>query len=113
MIKLIKLITGEEVIGDVTYHDDYVLMDKPCAIMLLGSRSTPDQQSLGLVPYAGYAKEHSIKVKKTSVVWEAELADEVFNQYNSIFGTGIQIVSNQLGRTTVDGGRQTPQVNIS
>ena len=113
MIRLLKLITGEEVIGKVTYNDDFVIVDKPCAIMLLGSRSTPEQQSLGLVPYAGYTKEHTIKVKNTSVVWEAELADEVFNQYNSIFGSGIQIVSNQLGRATVDGGRQTPQVSIT
>lgn len=113
MIRLLKLITGEEVIGKVTYNDDFVVVDKPCAIMLLGSRSTPEQQSLGLVPYAGYTKEHTIKVKNTSVVWEAELADEVFNQYNSIFGSGIQIISNELTKAAAGDRRSNPQINIT
>jgi len=113
MIKLLKLITGEEVIGEVTYQNEYVLVNKPCAIMLLGSRSTPDQHSMGLIPYAGYTKEHKIKVKASSIVWEADLDDEVFNQYNAIFGSGIQIVTNQLGKAVNDGGRQTPQVSIT
>lgn len=94
MIKALKLVTGEEVVGKITYlGGNDILVEKPCAMMLVSSRSTPDKHSMALVPYAGYAKDHNITIDKTHVVWQAELADDVYNQYNSIFGTGIQIVS--------------------
>jgi hypothetical protein len=98
-IKVIKLVTGEEVIGDMKPsgpHDDRITVDKPCAVMLISSKSTPDQHSMALIPYAAYTAEHSIEIYKKSLVWTAELADDVLNQYNSIFGSGIQIVSGDL-----------------
>ena len=103
MIKLLKLITGEEIVGDIVeYNEDSMVIKKPCAIMLLASRSTPDQHSMGLIPYAAYSKEHKISVKKDKVVWESELAEEVFNQYNSLFGSGIQIVSAGSSSSTTE-----------
>jgi len=93
MIKAFKLVTGEEIVGKITEKGDEILVENPCAMMLISSKSTPDKHSMALVPYAGYAKDHEIVVKNEHIVWSAELADDVFNQYNSIFGSGIQIVS--------------------
>jgi hypothetical protein len=64
---------------------------------------------MALVPYAGYTKNHTIHIKSTSIVWEAEVAEELYNQYNMIFGSGIQIVPGHLSKTNP----QTPQVNIT
>lgn len=113
MIKLLKLITGEEVVGKISEEDDCYKVHRPCAIMLIGSRSTPDQHQLGLIPYAAYAKNHTIQVKKDMVVWESELDDEVYNQYNSLFGSGIQIVSGHLKKTDVGNTPSTPEINIT
>ena len=66
--------------------------------MLISSKSTPDQHSMALIPYAAYAKDHKIEIEKRQVVWEAELEDDVLNQYNALFGTGIQIVSGEIPR---------------
>ena len=98
MIKVIKLITGEEVVGEVSYDGTTVIVDKPCAVMLVSAKSTPDQHSMALIPYAGYTKDHIIHIDKRSIVWNAELQDDVYNQYNAIFGTGIQIVSGDIPR---------------
>jgi hypothetical protein len=113
MIKLLKLITGEEVVGKMEEDGDNIQVIRPCAIMLLGSRSTPDQHQLGLIPYAAYAKEHTITIKKNMIVWESELEDEVYNQYNSLFGSGIQIVGGHLKRTDVGNTPITPEINLT
>lgn len=93
MIKIVKLSTSEEVVGEIIDNGDSITISQPCAVMLISSRSTPDQHQMALVPYAGYTKDHTVTIKKDKIVWEAELAEEVFNQYNAIFGSGIQIVS--------------------
>ena len=98
-IKVIKLVTGEEVIGDMKPsgpHDDRITVDKPCAVMLVSSKSTPDKHSMALIPYAAYTADHSIEIYKKSLVWTSDLADDVLNEYNSIFGSGIQIVTGNL-----------------
>jgi hypothetical protein len=93
MIKLFKLITSEEVVGEVTDNGESITIKRPCAIMLIASRSTPDQHSMALIPYAGYTRDHVIDVDKRMIVWSADLADDILNQYNAIFGSGIQIVT--------------------
>jgi len=95
MIKILKLVTGEEIIGELNYTETKIEVTRPCAVMLISSKSTPDQHSMALIPYAGYAKDHTITVDQRAVIWEAELEDSVYNQYQSIFGSGIQIFSEQ------------------
>lgn len=96
MVKLFKLITSEEIVGYCTRKGSTIYIEKPCAIMLISSKSTPDQHSMALIPYAAYAKGHKIEIEKRQVVWEAELEDDVLNQYNMLFGSGIQIVSGDI-----------------
>jgi len=95
-VKIVKFMTGEEVVGDCTKRGSRIFMEKPCAIVLINSKSTPDQHSMALIPYAAYTKDHKIEIEKRHVVWEADLEDDVLNQYNRLFGTGIQIVNNSL-----------------
>jgi hypothetical protein len=92
MIKILKLVTGEELLGDVdevANQLNQLKFVKPCILQLVPSRSNPEQVGMALIPYATYAKDHTIMVDKDSVVWEQEPVDEVRNQYNSIFGNGI------------------------
>lgn len=98
MIKILKLITSEEVVGELVDEGDKISIKQPCAIMLLASRSTPDSHSMALVPYAGYTKEHMVTINKNAIVWEAEVADELRNQYSMIFGAGIQIIPGSLAK---------------
>ena len=69
--------------------------------MLIQSRSTPDQHSMALIPYAGYTKGHEVQIESKHIVWEAELDEDVLNQYNSLFGSDIQIVSASVEKPTI------------
>jgi len=96
MVLISKIITGEEVIGEVTEIGDSYKIKNPCAIAFVPSRDQPGQQSLGLIPYAAYTKTHAVVIKKDHVIWQEELAPEVYNQYNAVFGSGIQIVGGSI-----------------
>jgi hypothetical protein len=90
MIKIVKLITGEELIADVTGTDTLTL-SKPCVLQMVPSRTNPEQPMMGMFPYASYAEDHTIVVKESSVLWQANPVKELYNQYNSAFGSGLQL----------------------
>lgn len=95
MIKIIKLLTGEELIGDLKIDDSLntVVIDRPCYIQLVPSKSNPQEPAMALVPYAAYTANHNIVVKQSAIVWEAEPLKELYNRYNSIFGSGLVVPS--------------------
>jgi len=92
MIKVVKLITTEEIVGEIKDQGDYYLIEQPCAIAIIPSQSSFNEHRMGLIPYAGYTKNHKIEVKKSMIAWEAEPAEELYNNYNKVFGTGIQLL---------------------
>ena len=91
MIKIVKLITGEELIADVTGGDITLTLSKPCVLQMVPSRQNPDQPMMGMFPYAPYTEDHSIDVDVGKIVWDAKPVKELYNQYNSAFGSGIQL----------------------
>jgi hypothetical protein len=90
MIKVVKLITGEELIADVT-GSEILTLSKPCAIQMVPSRQNPEQPMMGMFPYAAFTEDHSIEVNRDRIVWSAKPVKELYNQYNSAFGSGIQL----------------------
>lgn len=94
MIKILKLLTGEELIGDIKVEDDKTItIDRPCYIQLVPSKSNPQEPAMALVPYAPYTASHCISVNQSVVVWEGEPLKELYNRYNSIFGSGLVVPS--------------------
>ena len=96
MIKILKLITGEEIIGDVTRTDNFFTIKKPCALQFVPSRTNPEQPAMGLFPYAAFVANQTINVKVEHVIFEEEPLKELYNQYNSVFGNGLVVASGSL-----------------
>jgi len=90
MIKVIKLISGEEIIGDVTL-DSRVTVKNPCYLQMVPSRTNPEQPAMALVPSALHLQDRSYTFKDEHVLFVAEPVKDLYNQYNSIFGSGIQL----------------------
>lgn len=92
MIMITKLTSGEELIADVTDENGtYISLDKPCVLQMIPSRSNPEQPTMALIPYAMYTESHRVAVKREHVIWSEEPLKELYNQYNSIFGSGIVV----------------------
>lgn len=92
MIKIVKLISGEELVGDVTIDEDKLNISNPAMLQLMPSRNDPNQFMVGLIPYAQYTKSQAVEMRMNHILWVEEPVDDLYNNYNSMFGTGIQLV---------------------
>lgn len=84
-IKIIKLSTGEELIGDVEDKGLWYSVKNAVIIAIVPSRTNPQQPSIGLAPWLPYAENDPILISKNSVVYEAKPVKEMINNYSSIF----------------------------
>jgi hypothetical protein len=88
MVKVYKLTTGEEVIGDVVNDSDSSLeLKNPAQIIL---QRTENGMGLAIAPFMPYSSEN-VTLYRIAIVSECEPDINLVNEYNKIFGSGIQI----------------------
>ena len=80
MIKLIKLVTGEDVVSDVERNDGNYILKKPYRLVLA-------REGLGSIPLCPFAETEVFEVSKSHVVWGAEPDDEIRNSYAASTGS--------------------------
>ena len=85
-IRIIKLVTGEELLGDVTDQGLAYSIKNAVIVALVPSRANPQQPSVGLAPWMPYAENDPVVIPKQQVVYDAKPIKEMVNTYNSIFG---------------------------
>ena len=90
-VKVFKLINGEELISEVfnTYDQVYELKN-PATIML--QPTAGGQMGVGIAPYMPYANGN-VNLNWTAIAAEATPEQSMINEYNRIFGSGIEVVS--------------------
>ena len=89
-----KLVSGEELVVEIVTEDDSLIEFKnPLAAVL--QRTKTGEGALGFMPWM-HAANGPFKVSKNNVICVAEVADEVKNGYNQIFGAGIVVPPQQL-----------------
>ena len=88
-IRLVKLKSGEEIIGDVTVISDDVIISNPCQIM-------PTDQGLGFTPWPPFAKNDNVTVKMDWIICITQPIDAARDAWNSKFGSGIILPNVQL-----------------
>jgi|TARA_R110000824_G_C14992288_1_gene655334 hypothetical protein len=86
-IKLIRLTSGEELIAKTEKIDDVSYILKKPAILIPAGK---DQLAFGQwLPYADI--EEGIEIPSQFVIFVTDPMDELLNQYNTSFGSGIVI----------------------
>jgi hypothetical protein len=97
MIKLFRLITGEEVLGEIldsssTEHK----IKNPCVIMI---GAGPDgKPSLNMQPWLLFSTEKEVTLKDSHVLFVTSVDIKIENKYNEIFGSGIVIAQQPIIR---------------
>lgn len=95
-IKIIKLVTGEELIGEVVeaHHTldgniDYEIKDVAIVQMV------PTQTGVGLslFPFAPYTEDKTHIFRGRHIILSMDPGIELINNYNKMYGSGIQIAS--------------------
>jgi len=90
-IIVLKLITGEEVLGEVESQSEteYVLVN-PVGIAVV--RGKDGQPSVGFAPFPIHAEQKTdatVALAKKNVVYSYVPAEDFITNYNQIFGSGI------------------------
>ena len=94
-IKAIKLVSGEELAVEITEENDSsVTFKNPVACVLQRSQQTGGA-ALGFMPWM-HAADGPFTVDKSKIICAANVADEVKNGYNQIFGAGIVVPPKDL-----------------
>ena len=94
-IRAIKLVSGEELAVEITEESDTSITFKnPVACVLQRSQQTGGA-ALGFMPWM-HAATGPFTIDKNKIICSSELAEEVKNGYNQIFGAGIVVPAKQL-----------------
>lgn len=89
-IRVFKMINGEEIIGEVSnFSGDTYELKSPATIVL---QQTERGVGVGIAPYMPYAGT-TIVMYKHAIASEGTPDQNMVNEYNRIFGSGIQVVS--------------------
>jgi len=87
MIKLIKLVTGEDIIANIEEDEDTIIVSNPAMVMV-----TP--QGVGLIPYPMLPIKQSmnrVDIRKSHIVFMVDAHDDLINGYNERFGSGLVV----------------------
>ena len=84
-VKLIRVVTGEEVIAEVLSETDDTITVKNGLVVL------PNGQSIGFAPWATVISKEDpeITMSRKHVVYVAEVQDSVSKKYKEMFGNII------------------------
>jgi hypothetical protein len=87
-VRVFKLISGEELIAEIfNYYDQTVELKKPAQIIV---QQTERGMGVGLAPYMPYV-EGNVSLYRNAIASEGEPVDQMKNEYNRLFGSGITI----------------------
>ena len=84
-VKLIRIVTGEEVVAEVVSETDDTITVKNGLVVL------PTGQSIGFAPWATVIskEEPEITMSRKHVIYVAEVQDSVSKKYKEMFGNII------------------------
>ena len=91
-VQILKLSSGEEVIGKVTdiviEERQIIVLQKP-AVIILQPTENDGKFSMGLAPYAPYAFENTIHIMPNHVIGVMQPTDQMKNEYDTHYGSEI------------------------
>lgn len=87
MIKIVKLVTGEELVAEVSESPTELSLKNPQKFMLTA-------EGLASMPLMPLSKDKEYKISLNHVLLMAEPEDDIKNAYNSQYGSGIVVAKN-------------------
>ena len=99
-IKLIKLLTGEDIIAEIIEDDKDslstdIVIKNAVRVVMIPSRVDPEKPQIGLAPWAQFSDDKTFTLDKFHIVTIMSPIKEILAHYNSIFG-GIVVPQSSL-----------------
>lgn len=81
--KLVRLVTGENLLANVTDNGSTLTLKKPAMIVMI------NKGEVGLVPWIPFAKEESVTIATDKVLYCVDAEENTANEYSTGFGSGL------------------------
>jgi len=99
-VQIVKLTSGEELIGKVTETDlegrQLVQIEKPAVVMLIPDQKEEGKFGIGLAPYAPYAEGNVIPIFPNHIVSIFSPAKTLLNEYNQHYGSKVIVPESKI-----------------
>ena len=96
-VKILKLITGEELLGEMLPGGPSVCEIKnPVRIVVMPNKMDPKTPNVGFAPWAEFSDQKTFIIDKSHVLCIIDPITEFVNQYNSMFGGLVLPTSNLI-----------------
>lgn len=97
-VKLVTLKTDKTLLATITEDASMpgaIILKEPVQIVVLPPRSQTDSGGIAFVPFLDYSEEFKtgIVISPNDILTLTTPQRELLNQYNTMFGSGIQIAS--------------------
>ena len=91
-VKIVRLNSGEEIIGNVENDGEFRIIKKPCIIIPTG------QGQIGLMPWLGYGEigDEGVKIKESFVAFTFNPSTQLRNEYSQAFGSGLVVPTSDV-----------------
>ncbi|NDG33225.1 hypothetical protein EB118_24540 [bacterium] len=94
-LRILRLLTGEEVVGDITNEDaNHYTIENPCSLGLAMTQS--GKPALNMQPMLIFSEQKVVKINRQHVMFDVSVAIEIQNKYNEIYGSGIVVAKGKL-----------------
>ena len=91
MIKLLRLKSGEDIVGDIIgENSEFLIVKNPAMLMPVGEGRGGSVQ-IGLTPWMPFSEAKDFEVPRVWVLITTEPAQDIVNNYNQVFGSGIVV----------------------
>ena len=87
-IKILKLVSGDDIVADVEEKEEGIMVLKNPAKLLMFP-SEDGGMGMGLIPWCPYTDKELFQISSTYIMIEFDPPDELRNEYSEQFGSGI------------------------
>lgn len=95
-LKLLKMISGEELLAEITKETDtHVSIKNPVRVVIVPTKTSPQNPTVGFAPWVDFSEEKEFTIHKAHVIVMMKPVQEFINQYNTMFG-GIVAPASKL-----------------
>lgn len=91
MVKVVKLINGEDIVSDIEFINEETQL-----VLKNPQRFMATAEGVGSIPFVPFSNDETYTINMSHVILIAEPDPDIKNGYNSQFGSGIVLPNNKV-----------------
>jgi len=96
-VKIVRLISGEELMGEVTDTEDGKKLKNVCQVATSYADPTSATARIGLAPFLPYSNiKDGVTIKDSYIGFIVDPVNELLNEYSKVFGNGLVLPDSSL-----------------